>query len=66
MFTLTKDCFHHQGSPRHRMDQKTGALHITMVTQDDIGQYTCIANTTGQALVQSNGAYLRVKSKILL
>ena len=45
------------------MDQHAGTLHITDLTGDDSGSYYCVANTTGQQLVTSNGAFLRVRSK---
>ena len=46
------------------MDQRAGTLHITDLTADDSGSYYCVANTTGQQLVTSNGAFLRVRSKL--
>jgi len=38
-------------------------LHITMVTEQDAGEYFCLADTTGQNLVKSDPAQLRVKRK---
>ncbi|XP_060604886.1 inactive tyrosine-protein kinase 7-like isoform X2 [Ruditapes philippinarum] len=52
------------GSSRHYMNLKTGELRISMVTEDDRGEYYCIVNTTGQKLVQSLPARLRVKRKL--
>lgn len=34
-----------------------------MVTEEDRGEYYCIANTTGQKFVESLPARLRVKSE---
>jgi hypothetical protein len=48
------------------MNLKTGELRISMVTEDDRGEYYCIVNTTGQKLVQSLPARLRVKSESIL
>ena len=45
------------------MDQRVGTLLITNLTADDTGSYYCVANTTGQQLVTSNGAFLRVRSE---
>lgn len=52
-----------QGSSRHYMNLQTGELRISMVTEEDRGEYYCIANTTGQKLVESLPARLRVKSE---
>lgn len=45
------------------MNRETGTLRISMVTEEDRGEYFCIANTTGQKLVRSLPARLRVKRK---
>ena len=52
-----------QGSSRHHMDLERGILRIPIVSIDDAGTYACVANTTGQDLVISSEAYLRVTSK---
>ncbi|XP_052767076.1 inactive tyrosine-protein kinase 7-like isoform X2 [Mya arenaria] len=52
------------GSSRHYINQETGHLQIAMVNMDDEGEYFCIAQTTGQKLVESYPARLRVKRKL--
>lgn len=45
------------------MDKNGGLLTITSVDMEDAGAYACVANTSGQDLVFSDRAYLRVRSK---
>ncbi|KAK3595006.1 hypothetical protein CHS0354_003731 [Potamilus streckersoni] len=52
------------GSPRHKMNMVTGILLINNVTQEDLGYYSCVANTTGQNLVISSKAFLHVKKQL--
>ncbi|VDI15210.1 inactive tyrosine-protein kinase 7-like [Mytilus galloprovincialis] len=52
------------GSSRHHMDLERGILRIPIVSIDDAGTYACVANTTGQDLVISSEAYLRVTKKL--
>lgn len=52
------------GSSRHHMDLERGILTIQSVTVSDAGTYACVANTTGQDLVVSSPAYLRVTKKL--
>ncbi|OWF48337.1 inactive tyrosine-protein kinase 7-like [Mizuhopecten yessoensis] len=52
------------GSSRHRMDLNRGTLTISDVQMQDAGAYACVANTTGQDLVFSDRAYLRVRKKL--
>ncbi|KAH3873129.1 hypothetical protein DPMN_036355 [Dreissena polymorpha] len=52
------------GSSRHYINQESGLLRISMVTESDQGMYSCIAMTTGQAPVQSPPAELKVKRKL--
>ncbi|XP_062589109.1 inactive tyrosine-protein kinase 7-like [Saccostrea cucullata] len=52
------------GSTRHIIDLKQGTLTIKQTVMADAGTYKCVANTTGQSLVESQGAYLHVKKKL--
>lgn len=52
-----------QGSMRHIIDLEHGTLTIQQSEMADAGTYKCVANTTGQSLVESQGAYLHVKSR---
>lgn len=52
-----------QGSMRHNIDLEHGILTIKQTQMADAGTYKCVANTTGQSLVESQGAYLHVKSR---
>ena len=52
-----------QGSMRHDIDLEHGILTIKQTQMADAGTYKCVANTTGQSLVESQGAYLHVKSR---
>ena len=47
------------------MDLEQGILTIQQVSIIDAGTYACVANTTGQDLVISAPAYLRVTSKYM-
>lgn len=48
---------------RHIIDLEHGTLTIQKTEMVDAGTYKCVANTTGQSLVESQGAYLHVKSR---
>ena len=48
---------------RHNIDLEHGILTIKQTQMADAGTYKCVANTTGQSLVESQGAYLHVKSR---
>ncbi|XP_078313477.1 inactive tyrosine-protein kinase 7-like isoform X2 [Crassostrea virginica] len=52
------------GSMRHDIDLEHGILTIKQTQMADAGTYKCVANTTGQSLVESQGAYLHVKKKL--
>ncbi|XP_048732970.1 inactive tyrosine-protein kinase 7-like [Ostrea edulis] len=52
------------GSMRHIIDLEQGTLTIKRTEMADAGTYKCVANTTGQSLVESQGAYLHVKKKL--
>lgn len=52
------------GSMRHIIDLEHGTLTIQQTEMADAGTYKCVANTTGQSLVESQGAYLHVKKKL--
>ncbi|XP_067682833.1 inactive tyrosine-protein kinase 7-like [Haliotis asinina] len=54
----------HVGSPRHRMNQQSGDLHMSKVILDDAGDYACVATTEGHPIVVSSRAYLKVKRKL--
>ncbi|KAJ8308703.1 hypothetical protein KUTeg_013577 [Tegillarca granosa] len=52
------------GSSRHHMNKMHGILSISNVKSEDVGTYACVANTTGQKLVESSEAYLQVRKKL--
>ncbi|XP_025105035.1 inactive tyrosine-protein kinase 7-like isoform X2 [Pomacea canaliculata] len=51
-------------STHYRMDEMTGILRIVGVTMADMGNYACLANTSGHPVVSSSHAYLTVTKRL--
>ena len=52
-----------QFSSHYQQDVQSGSLVITGAQLNDMGHYTCVANTSGHPLVTSATAFLTVTSQ---